>query len=154
MQNIPEEITSMSTKISPGARSATNLFFLIIILIAMSFVSCSKKKDIKPVNLVKDDKCSCCQATIKNSAFASEIIAVDGTVYRFDDFKCLETFMQNPKAPRPEAIFVKDYETRAWILFDQATIVKTGIATPNGSGKVAFKDANHAKEFAAKNPSL
>ncbi len=145
---------TMITKISLVARSAKALFLIVIIVIGVSLVSCGKKKDVKPVNFVKEDKCDFCKTTIKNTAFASEIIGEDGKVYRFDDFKCLESFMQKPDAPRPEAIFVKDYETRAWIPYNQATIVKTGIATPNGSGKAAFKDSVHAKTFAAKNPPM
>ncbi len=147
-----EEVIPMSTKISLVARSATALLFMAVI--GISFASCGGKKEAKPVNLLKDDKCDYCTMIIKNQAFASEIIGAGGKVYKFDDLKCLESFMQKPDAPRIDAIFVKDYETRTWIPYDRATIVKTGIATPNRSGKVAFKDSVHAKEFAAKNPPL
>jgi copper chaperone NosL len=149
-----KEVLSMRTKILFVARMAANLFIIFIIVTGISLVSCGKKTEVKPVNLMKDDKCSYCQMTIRNSAFASEIIGADGNVYTFDDYKCLESFMQKSDAPRIEAIFVKDYETRTWIPYDHATIVRTGLATPCRSGKVAFKDSTHAKEFAVKNPPL
>jgi copper chaperone NosL len=148
-----EEVLVMITRIVHAARPVTVL--LLITLVVMVLVSCSGKKDVKPVNLVKDDKCSSCGATIvMNSAFASEVIGADGTVYKFDDFKCLESFLQKSDAPRSDGIFVKDYDARTWISYDQAAIVKTGIATPNRSGKVAFKDSTRAKEFALKNPPM
>lgn len=136
------------------ARMSQLLVFGSIVIIVMSLFSCGSKKSFQPVNLVKDDRCSYCDMSIKRDAFASEIVAEDGKVYRFDDFKCLEAFMQKSGSPRPAAIFVKDYDTRVWIPYDRATIVRTGIATPNRSGKVAFKDSVRAREFAAKNPPM
>jgi copper chaperone NosL len=148
-----EEVLIMSKRISVVARPGTIL--ILIAIVAITLISCSGKKDVKPVNLVKDDRCTSCGSTIViNSAFASEVIGEDGNIYKFDDFKCLESFLQKSDAPRSDAIFVKDYETRSWISYDQATVVKTGIATPNRSGKVAFKDSTRAKEFALKNPPM
>jgi copper chaperone NosL len=147
-----EEVLIMSTRISLVALPVTILFIAIVVI---TLISCSGKREVKPVNLVKDDKCTVCGMTITiNSAFASEVVGADGNIFKFDDFKCLESFLQKSNAPRSDGIFVKDYETRAWISYDKATVVKTGIATPNRSGKVAFKDSTRAKEFALKNPPM
>ena len=154
-RNIFEEVLTMNRKISPVAQPAAVFLFVLIGIVSIALVACGGNKDPKPVNLVKGDKCVSCGATIADhSAFASEIIGVDGNVYRFDDFKCLESFMRKSDAPKSAAVFVKDYDTRTWIPFDQATVVRTGIATPNRSGKVAFKDSTRAKEFAEKNKAL
>ena len=126
---------------------------LVIVAVGMTVVSCGSK-DFKPVNLVQGDKCDFCQMTIKNQVFASEVVAPGGKIYKFDDFKCLESFLQKPDSPRPEAIFVKDYDTRVWIPYESSTIVRTSIVTPNRSGKVAFKDSVRAREFALKNSPL
>jgi copper chaperone NosL len=133
------------------------VFSGLIVVISFSLLSCGGKKDFKPVNFAKGDKCDFCSATIQNAvnaAFASEIIDEGGKVYRFDDFRCLESFMKKQNSPHPGAVFVKDYETRAWIPYNQATIVLTSIATPMRSGKVAFKDSVHARAFAEKNRPL
>jgi copper chaperone NosL len=148
-----EEVLIMSTRFSVNARPF--IISLCVAAVVLTLISCSGKREVKPVNLVKSDKCTSCGTRITmNSAFASEVVGADGNIYKFDDFKCLESFLQKSDAPRSEGVFVKDYETRAWIAYDQATIVKTGIATPNRSGKVAFKDSTRAKEFALKNPPM
>ncbi len=144
----------MATERTLIARMTQLLVFSSVVTIVLSLYSCGSKKNFEPVNLVKDDKCSFCEMMIKRDAFASEMIDEGGTVYKFDDYKCLESFMQKQGNPRPGAIFVMDYDTRVWVPYEKATIVRTGIATPNRSGMVAFKDSTRAKEFAAKNPAL
>ncbi len=50
------------------------------------------------------------------------------------------------------AMFVSDFDSKTWLPYEKSHIVKTGVTTPMGSGKVAFADSAKAAEFVKKNP--
>jgi copper chaperone NosL len=106
----------------------------------------------EPVDIESGDACSFCQMTITQPVFASEIIS-GGKVYKFDDLACLSAF----KTKRSETIhgttYVTDLTAKKWIRYDAATIVATDVATPMGSGLVAFADSTRANAFANAHPS-
>lgn len=109
--------------------------------------------DIRPVDLYPEDTCALCRMAISDARFASEIIESDGTVHKFDDVGCLLQFREQLSPARVAAIFLKDYETVAWMRYEHSTIVETGIATPMASGKVAFAESGRAREFARAHPA-
>lgn len=78
----------------------------------------------------------------------------EGEVSKFDDLSCLEKFREKSTGRKIAATFVKDYETKKWLPSERSTIVRTGIRTPMGSGKVAFADSAQAKEYVKKFPVL
>jgi len=108
--------------------------------------------EIHPVELYPEDMCAACRMAISDARFASEIVETDGTVRKFDDIGCLLKFREKARDPEIAAIFLKDYETLAWIPYEKSTIVETGIATPMASGRVAFAGNERAGEFARANP--
>lgn len=127
------------------------LFILFFLFIGLSFFACGSS-EIRPVDIYPEDMCSHCRMAISDQAFASEIIAADGEVFKFDDLGCLERFKEKSTGLKIAATFVKDYETKNWLAYERSTIVQTSIRTPMGSGKVALADSANAKEFLKKFP--
>jgi len=105
----------------------------------------------EPVDIESGDVCSFCQMGISQPSFASEIIA-DGKVYKFDDLACLNAFKTKHRDTVHGTTYVMNYATKQWIRFEAATIVATDVATPMGSGLVAFADAPRAQAFAKAHP--
>jgi copper chaperone NosL len=97
----------------------------------------------RPVDIYPEDNCSNCRMAISDEHFASEIIDRDGTVFKFDDLGCMLKFRDHHQ--QCAAIYVKDYESKQWISFENALIVETSLNTPMGSGKVAFRDSVSAQ---------
>lgn len=107
---------------------------------------------IRPVEIFPEDTCDVCRMAVSDQRFASEIIEDDGTVHKFDDLGCLQKFRAKGGGMKIAALYVKDYDTGAWIAYEKSTIVETGIATPMASGRVAFAAADRARAFARAHP--
>ena len=108
-------------------------------------------REVKPIDIFPEDNCSHCKMTVSQTLpFASEIITEDNEIYKFDDIGCMEYFKQKSPSLSIAAIFVKDYESKQWLRYENATIVTTNIMTPMGSGKAAFSNSSKAREFAQK----
>jgi copper chaperone NosL len=121
------------------------------LLATMVLAGCGSR-EIRPVDLYPEDMCAACRMAISDPRFASEIIEQDGTVHKFDDLGCLIKFREKGKAGASAVIFLKDYETLAWVPYEKSTIVETGITTPMASGRVAFASSERAGAFARANP--
>lgn len=128
------------------------LLTLVLPLFIGIWISGCGPSESKPVDIESEDACSFCSMEITRPAFASEII-FKGNVYKFDDLACLNAF----KTKRSEIIkgttYVTDFATKQWIRFDAATIVVTDVATPMGSGLLAFADSSKANAFAKARPT-
>ena len=99
------------------------------------------------------DTCVRCSMVISDRRFAAEMRGGEkNTVFKFDDISCLEQFRAQRPDQKVAAVFVKEYETKDWLRLEGAVIVETGVSTPMGSGKVAFRDSTRAREFLVKNP--
>ena len=128
-----------------------NVVKLLAAMAVLTMIGCASG-DVRPVELFPEDNCSGCRMAISDAAFASEIINNQGEAFKFDDLGCLEKFRAKTPAQDVRAVFVKDYGTRTWVLYEKSTIVRTGIRTPMGSGNVAFSNPESAKEFASQHP--
>lgn len=130
-------------------------FFLLCLLFTGSLLALNGcgPSEIKPVDIYPEDMCSQCRMAISEPVFASEIITTDGDVFKFDDLGCLEKFQEKSGELKIAATFVKDYETKNWLLYEHSTIVQTSLQTPMGSGKVAFADPAQAREYREKFPT-
>jgi copper chaperone NosL len=129
----------------------SNLVLRYWLFVALGFVGCAAT-EIKPVDLYPEDQCAQCRMAVSNEAFASEIIAQNGEVFKFDDLGCLEKFLKEKSGLAVAAMYVKDYQTRAWLSKDKSVIVQTSLKTPMGSGKVAVADSVQAKQLVEKYP--
>lgn len=111
------------------------------------FVGSCGSPEIHPVDFYPEDMCSHCRMAISDPRVASEIIDDSREVFKFDDIGCLLAFSAKHSDMKVAAVFVKDFNTNEWIRKEQAVIIDTDIATPMGSGKVAFRDSAAAREF-------
>ena len=128
-----------------------NRVYITATLIVLFITGCGKK-EVQPVEIYPEDNCSHCRMTVSEKAYASEIIAENGDVMKFDDLQCLEQYRKKNPALKIAAIFVTDFESKQWLRYEQSVIVKTGLQSPMGSGKVAVKDSARAKELSAQYP--
>lgn len=113
------------------------------------FVACAAS-EIKPVDIQAEDACSFCKMAISEKQFASEFVAPDGEVRKFDDIGCMLEFVKS-KNPQNVTFFVNDYNTRQWLKADRAFFVHSSeIDTPMNGGYIAFNDQAQAKAAAAK----
>lgn len=119
--------------------------------VSIVLISCGPKES-EPVELFPEDECASCRMSVSDPAFASEIINNDGSVVKFDDLRCFENYRKDHNVNDFEKIFVKDYETKAWIPYGKSIVILTGIETPMGSGQVAVADQQRAKQLKNKYP--
>lgn len=112
------------------------------------------REEIQPVEIYPEDLCAACRMAVSDERFAAEIVTADGEAYKFDDLGCLWKFRKSEAGPQPAAIFVKDFETRAWVPYSRAVIVSADVATPMASGMVAFADTARARAFVAAHPAV
>ena len=125
----------------------------IVCLFALVTTGCGSS-DIKPIEIYPEDMCRHCRMAISDQHVASEIITAEHDALKFDDIGCMQEFMDAHKELNPAAVFLKDYMSKEWIPLGKATIVKTDVMTPMGSGKVAFADSARAHAFAREHPPL
>jgi copper chaperone NosL len=125
---------------------------ILVCLFALMPMGCGSS-EIKPIDIYPEDMCAHCRMAISDQHFASEIIAAEHDALKFDDIGCMQEFMEAHKELKISAVFLKDYTSRDWMPLNRATIVETDLATPMGSGKVAFADSSEAHEFAKQHPS-
>lgn len=109
---------------------------------------------IAPVEIYPEDACATCRMAFSDQRFASEVIDTDGGVFKFDDIACMESFLSGRAETVIAAAYVKDFETKTWISRDRAVIVTTSVASPMGSGKIAFADSSRAFAFQKDHPVL
>jgi copper chaperone NosL len=131
-------------------------YFVSLCLSGLFLLGCGAT-ELKPVELFPEDECANCRMSVSNPAFASEIISQNDEVFKFDDLSCLEQFRKQRNDVNIAAIFVKEYETKQWLRYENSVIILTGIATPMGSGRIAVANSERAKalteQFPVKNIS-
>ena len=127
-------------------------FLPFFVVLAFAAAAGCASSEIRPVELYAEDACAMCRMAVSDPAFASEIITLDGDVLKFDDLRCLENYRREHATLRIRAIFVKDYETRAWLPYERSVMVRTSIATPMGSGTIAAASADQARRLSEAHP--
>ena len=125
--------------------------FLLNVGLLLLLAGCGKS-EIQPVEIFPEDNCSSCRMALSDKSFASEIITSKDEVMKFDDLSCLESYRKKNASIQIKAIFVMDYDTKSWLPFEKSVIVRTGIDTPMGSGKIAVKDSVRASALAKAHP--
>lgn len=123
-----------------------------LLIVALLLTGCGSP-EMKPVDIYPEDMCSHCRMAISDQSFSSEIMTENGEAFKFDDVGCMEAFRKESPGLRAPATFVKDFDTKRWLRFEEAAIAQTDVKTPMGSGRVAFADPARARAFAAQHPS-
>jgi copper chaperone NosL len=133
-------------KITRGLFLATTSFLLVL----GPLTGCGLSES-EPVDIGSGDVCAFCGKAISKPQFGSEII-YEGKVYKFDDLTCLNAFKTKHSESIHGTAYLIEYASRRWIRSDAATIVATDVATPMGSGLLAFADSAKANAFAKAHP--
>jgi copper chaperone NosL len=120
---------------------------LLVIAGLLVTVSGCGKGEHRPVDLYPEDMCGFCRMAVSDHRCAAEIITLSGEVLKFDDISCMENYRAMNTTVGVAAVFVKNFEDRAWLPLSGAIVAETDIATPMGSGKIAFADSARARAF-------
>jgi copper chaperone NosL len=117
-----------------------------IILCGTACISSS----LAPVEIYPEDMCSRCKMAISDKRFAGEILVEVGVARKFDDLGCLLNDLKD-RTPRDEPpAFAVDFEKGEWVNLKKAYFVRSpSIATPMGSGLIAFKNRSDAERTVA-----
>ena len=126
---------------------------IVTALSALALAGCRGDKLPPPVAIFPEDVCSNCKMALSQSRFASEFITAAGDVRKFDDLRCLSEYRREMK-PSDEILvtYLRDYDADRWHPADSCVVVRTGIATPMGSGLVAVADSARARDLLAQHP--
>jgi copper chaperone NosL len=122
----------------------------ILITFALMLAGCGSS-EVEPVEIYPEDACSHCRMAISDPRFAAEIITPEREVFKFDDIGCMEKY-RSQMPTRKLFIFVRDFEDDRWLPLETSTIVRTGVMTPMGSGKLAFASLAKAEHFLLEHP--
>lgn len=109
--------------------------------------------DVQPVPIMPEaDECARCRMAVEQPRFASELIAADNQVFKFDDIGCMVEFVKakGTRMKPPKAMFVNDFFTARWVRLEKATLVKSSFQTPMRYGLLAFESPQAAKKLDAK----
>ena len=142
------------TAMTPRNNSVARIFLTLALfgaLLLMSIGGCGPSEP-RPVDIFAEDECSNCRMAISQPSFASEILTAEGDAFKFDDLQCLSMFRKKRGDVTPAAIFVKDIDSKEWMPYAQSVIVQTGMDTPMGSGMVATRTQERAKELVEQYP--
>lgn len=121
----------------------------LILLLFIIGIGCSKK-EAEPIKL-NVDQCEFCKMKISDGKFASEVITTKGRVYKFDDLRCLVSYIHE-KNISVDKSFVNDFSKKnSLISIDEAFFLKGGdISSPMRGNIAAFKDELQFEDYKTK----
>ncbi|MGY3418369.1 copper chaperone NosL [Bacillus mycoides] len=127
------------------------MLFAICLCMVFAIVGCGNKKT-KPVAInEKNDKCDICNMAVMDNQFATEVILENGKALKFDDIGCMYKWMDEHKNEKTQEKFVRDYNTKDWVVVDKATyIYDKSIKTPMAYNVISFKEKKDADSFVEK----
>ncbi|WP_241236237.1 nitrous oxide reductase accessory protein NosL [Brevibacillus marinus] len=106
-------------------------------------------KEAQPAAIVEGvDKCEVCHMHVHDDHNATQIVLQDGKTLKFDDIGCMHRWTEENGAEQVQAQFVRDYLSREWIRYEQATYAyDPSYPTPMGYGIYSFQDQAAAEAF-------
>ena len=127
--------------------------YITSLLLFVLLVGCSQQASLEPVAIdeVGVDSCAECHMGIQDLDHASQIILEDGTPKIYDDIGCMLIDYDEQKG-KLGVMYVRDYHTKEWIDFKEATFVQyNNIPTPMSYGIIAFQSREDAEQFQGAN---
>lgn len=124
------------------------MLITLSLLVALT-AGCGGKEEFKPAAIDENvDKCDVCNMQVKDDAFAVQIILKDNKALKFDDLGDLFKWKEKNGSGQIGAEFVRDYNTKEWMLLKDATYVyDKGIRTPMAYGVISFQKKEDAEKF-------
>ncbi len=128
--------------------------FLSLILIMVVCTNCSVKPE--PLRYSKDN-CSFCKMTLMDDKFGGELVTKKGKVFKFDDIKCMISFLNSAEGKVDEYSYelVVDYAHAADEFdlvpaVDAAYLQSPDVKSPMAGNVAAFKLPAEAKNYQGK----
>ncbi|NIP30900.1 MAG: hypothetical protein GTO02_13960 [Candidatus Dadabacteria bacterium] len=126
-------------------------YFAFLILFILS---CGNSEEIKPVSInYGQDICERCKMIISEERFSSQILLKDGLIYKFDDLGGMIHYIVENKISMESVnkIYVKDYNTKKWLIAEEAIYVSTDkIKTPMNFALLAVDNNDNALELVSR----
>lgn len=129
-------------------RKKSIISLLLVGLLPLGFTSCIST-DSQPIKL-NSDKCGFCQMTISDGKFGAELLTKKGRAYKFDDFQCMQGYMEEKGVNDLHSYYVHDFSIKNTLIdAKKAYFVKhESLKSPMGGNIAAFKTNEKATEFA------
>ncbi|MBI3287958.1 MAG: nitrous oxide reductase accessory protein NosL [Elusimicrobia bacterium] len=121
------------------------------VLLAATFLllaSCARPKPGDPPQIVFGrHECARCGMIVSEERFAAGYVDDSGTTVPFDDLGELLSALAEREDLRRRS-WVRDFSNGGWLRLTEAHVVKIeGLATPMGTGWVAFAQRSEAEAF-------
>ncbi|NOU94441.1 hypothetical protein GC093_14620 [Paenibacillus sp. LMG 31456] len=125
------------------------LFVLSAFLCMIIFLTACAKTEYKALPINEDvDICVICNMQVKDDAFAVQLTTKEGKNYKFDDLGCMNEWKQKNGVDSIGGQFVRDYNTKEWIKFEEASYVfHPSFKSPMAYGIYSFKSKKEAEAF-------
>ena len=124
------------------------LKFLFAATIFSTIIACSKSGPQEIA--VGKDQCENCKMTISDAKYATQILTEKGRVYKFDDIKCMQSYVTSNKDAATAKTYVVDFPSGQFFDSSTATFISGGsIKSPMGGNIQAYKDKDAAEKDAA-----
>jgi copper chaperone NosL len=126
--------------------------YLIALLAAGLWLAACAPKDGEPRPpeiAYGQDLCEACGMLIDQPQLAAATLDASGIVHKFDDIGDMLQFHTDHPTLQPQAWFVHDYDTEAWLRAETAYFVySSDLQTPMGHGLAAFESEAAAQDHA------
>jgi copper chaperone NosL len=121
---------------------------ITMLLLALAIAGCGKK-NYEPHAINENvDVCTICNMQVKDDAYATQIVTKQGKSLKFDDIGCMNEWKTKNGSDEIGKEYVRDYNDKAWIGFDEAAYVyDESLRTPMAYGVISFKDTASAEKF-------
>ncbi|RNB85884.1 hypothetical protein EDM56_17955 [Brevibacillus fluminis] len=134
------------------------LLTLVLCSGALSLVSAHEGHTAAPHEPDKDTKCAYCMMKVylkeeEMGKFTAQMLTADGKTLFFDDAGCMLNYKRT-LAAEPQMMWVRDYNTLAWVEYGKANVVSANIKTPMQYGFAYFQTAADADSFVKNNNKL
>jgi len=132
-------------------QSGTSILWLIAVL-ALALTACGSAADAEPTPPTVhygEDICEFCGMIVSEERHAAAYVTEDGHGHSFDDIgDMVQAHVATQEAV--VALFVHDYEDKAWIRAETAHyVLSDNLTTPMASGLAAFTSSQKAQALAA-----
>jgi len=124
---------------------------VLIFLLGLTLAACAAQSDelLPPDIAYGQDLCETCGMLIDQPQLAAASIDTAGQAHKFDEIGDMIQFHAENPTIQPQAWFVHDYSTEAWLRAESAFFVYSpDLLTTMGHGLVAFETQTDAAAFA------
>jgi len=124
-------------------------FFIICVWLLAAITSCST--GLQPIK-VGTDICYYCKMIVSDERFGGEILTREGEILKFDDSRCLVSFIRRKKIAGIRDIYLVDFSNDHKLLNIKTAILVQGkgLRGPMNGDVVAFPDRNIAEKECVK----